>query len=302
MPPAHRRAALRSRDRPARARASRRGFARRAAGQGMKRRRRRRSRYPEHGDARRTAARGQREDGVVHSHRRGFTAPAGNSGQDGPESGPNRGCIAPCPAPHSRSTAFPLTPIAARAPARRGRARPGRTPHAQRTRQGNQPLSPAARRQPGALAGLGRRRPRPGTHREQAGAAVDRLCRVPLVPRHGPRELRGPGHRRGDEPQLHPDQGRPRGAPRPRCHLPGRAAALGRARRLAAHHVPHPRRHAVLGRHLLPARTALRPARLPHPARAGRGDLRQGERQGRAERRRHARRARPHEDTPPPAT
>ncbi len=47
-------------------------------------------------------------------------------------------------------------------------------------------------------------------------------------------------------------QGGSRGAPRCRCDLYGGAARARRAGRLAAHHVPHLRRRAVLGRHLFP--------------------------------------------------
>ena len=65
-----------------------------------------------------------------------------------------------------------------------------------------------------------------------------------------------------DERAVRQHQGRPRGAPRHRRHLHARAARAGRAGRLAAHHVPRQRGEAVLGRHLLPADAALRPARL----------------------------------------
>ncbi len=82
------------------------------------------------------------------------------------------------------------------------------------------------------------------------------------MPRDGARELRGSAHRRADERALRQHQGRPRGAARPRHDLPARARHAGRAGRLAADHVPHARRRAVLGRHLFPADAALRPAGL----------------------------------------
>ena len=52
--------------------------------------------------------------------------------------------------------------------------------------------------------------------RGQADPALDRLLRLPLVPRHGARELRGPRHRRADERALRQHQGRSRGAAGPR--------------------------------------------------------------------------------------
>ena len=55
-------------------------------------------------------------------------------------------------------------------------------------------------------------------------------------------------------------QGRPRGAPRRRRRLHGRHHGAHRPGRLADDGVPHPRRPAVLRRHLLPAAAAARPA------------------------------------------
>ena len=117
----------------------------------------------------------------------------------------------------------------------------------------------------------------------QADPALGRLRRLPLVPRHGARELREPGGRGGDEPRLRQRQGRPRGAAGHRRHLPARAGADGRAGRLAAHHVPDARGRAFLGRYLLPARAALRPAGLPAGAGADRGALAAGPRAHRPE-------------------
>ena len=97
---------------------------------------------------------------------------------------------------------------------------------------------------------------------QQAHPAVGRLRGLPLVPRHGARELRGCGHRGRHERAVRQHQGRPRGAARHRRHLHARPARARRAGRLAADHVPRQRGAPVLGRHLLPAGAALRPARL----------------------------------------
>ena len=77
-----------------------------------------------------------------------------------------------------------------------------------------------------------------GGRGRQADHAVDRLRRVPLVPRHGARILRGPADRRADERAVRQHQGGSRGTPRHRPPLHVRAARAGRARRLAADDVP----------------------------------------------------------------
>ncbi len=103
---------------------------------------------------------------------------------------------------------------------------------------------------------------------KQADPALDRLRRLPLVPRHGARIVRGPETAalmnslfvnikvdREERPDID--------------HLYMSALhATGRAGRLAAHDVPRARRHAVLGRHLLPAGAALGPPLVP-PGAAG---------------------------------
>ena len=95
----------------------------------------------------------------------------------------------------------------------------------------------------------------------------DRLFRLPLVPCHGARILRGCRGGGGDEPPVREHQGRPRGAARPRPDLPDRPPDADRPRRrLAADDVPHARRRAVLRRHLFPQGAALRPARLSRSA------------------------------------
>ena len=108
----------------------------------------------------------------------------------------------------------------------------------------------------------------------QADPALDRLFRLPLVPRDGARVLRGRGDGGGHEPPVRQRQGGPRGAARPRQGLPARAPDADAARRrLAAHDVPRARRpHAVLRRHLLPEAgraTACRPSRTCSSASPG---------------------------------
>ena len=60
---------------------------------------------------------------------------------------------------------------------------------------------------------------------------------------------------------LHPDQGRPRGAPRRRRHLHERRAGADRVGRLADERLADPRARAVLRRHLLSRRATARAAR-----------------------------------------
>ena len=90
-----------------------------------------------------------------------------------------------------------------------------------------------------------------GAGRGQADLPLHRLRLVPLVPRHGPRELRGRGHGRRSGSLVHLGQGRPRGAARPRLALHGRHPGAHRIGRLAHVGVLHARRPAVLRRHLL---------------------------------------------------
>ena len=88
----------------------------------------------------------------------------------------------------------------------------------------------------------------------QAGARLDRLRRVPLVPRHGARDVRGRVGGRVDERVVRLREGRPRGAPGRRRDLHGRRAGDDRPRRLAAERVPAARR----ARRSTPARTSRR--------------------------------------------
>ena len=75
----------------------------------------------------------------------------------------------------------------------------------------------------------------------QAAAGQHRLLRLPLVPRHGARVVRGPGDRRADERALRQHQGRPRGAPGHRSHLHDRGPGHDAAGRLASERVPDAR-------------------------------------------------------------
>ena len=110
----------------------------------------------------------------------------------------------------------------------------------------------------------------PGPRRGPADPRLDRLRRLPLVPRDGAGVLRGPADRGADERALRLHQGRPRGAPGRRRDLHGRRPGDDRARRVAAERVPDARRGPVLRRHLLPARAA------PGDAVVAAGDRRRG--------------------------
>ena len=130
-----------------------------------------------------------------------------------------------------------------------------------------------------------------GRRARRADPAVDRLRRLPLVPRDGPRIVRGRRRGRRDERGLRLHQGRPRGAARHRRGLHERHRRAHRAGRLADDVLPDSRRAAVLLRHLLPE------SRLPAAAFGGVRDLAGPPRRGRAglrpDRRRIARRWRP---------
>ena len=76
----------------------------------------------------------------------------------------------------------------------------------------------------------------------QTDPALGRLRRLPLVPRHGARKLRGRSHRGDHERAVRQHQSRSRGAARHRPDLHERPAPPRRAGRLAADHVSHPRR------------------------------------------------------------
>ena len=97
----------------------------------------------------------------------------------------------------------------------------------------------------------------------QADLPVHRVRLVPLVPRHGPRELRGRHGGGRPLPVVHLGQGGPGGASRPRFALHGRHPGPHRIGRVAHVRVLHPRRAALLRRHLLPTRGAPRDALVP---------------------------------------
>ena len=115
-----------------------------------------------------------------------------------------------------------------------------------------------------------------------------RLRRLPLVPRHGARVVRGRGHRRADQRRVRRDQGGPRGAAGHRRGLHGGHPGHDRAGRLADDLLPHPGRGAVLLRHVLPAGAPARDAVVPPAARRGEpglaGRRRAGAQRGRGDR------------------
>src|SRR4051794_35409858 len=95
--------------------------------------------------------------------------------------------------------------------------------------------------QPRRLAAVGRGGAAPRARARRAAAGLDRLQRVPLVPRDGARVLRGPGGRAADERALRLREGRPRGAARRRRDLHAGRAGDDRPRRLAAERLLHAR-------------------------------------------------------------
>ena len=150
-------------------------------------------------------------------------------------------------------------------------------------------VPPPARREPRRLVGVGGRRVRGGARAQRPGAAERRVRRVPLVPRDGPRVLRGRADRGVHERALRQHQGRPRGAAGRGRGLHGRHPGDDRARRLADDLRARPRGDAVLRGDLLPGPAAARQPELPAGARgAGRGVARPG-RRGAAGRRRDPR-------------
>ena len=120
---------------------------------------------------------------------------------------------------------------------------------------------------------------------EPPRAALGGLRHLPLVPRHGARELRGRGGRRGPEPGLRVHQGGPRGAPRRGRRVHGRLPDAHRPGRLAHDHRHDPGQAALLRGHLhAPARQ--RPAHGPHGhGRAGGAVLAHGPVHGHGQRR-----------------
>ena len=130
----------------------------------------------------------------------------------------------------------------------------------------NLALPAAACRQPGALAPLGAGGAGGGERGKQADPALYRLRRLPLVPRHGARVVRGSGDGGADERPLRQHQGGPRGAAGHRPFVHVGAARDGRAGRLAADHVHRAGRRTVLGRHVFPSGTTLGTTVVPSGA------------------------------------
>ena len=126
---------------------------------------------------------------------------------------------------------------------------------------------------------------RGGAAPQRAGAAQRRVRRVPLVPRHGARVVRGRGDRGVHERALRQHQGRPRGAARRRRGLHAGDHRDDRARRLADDLRARPRRQPVLRRHLLPRPAAARPAVVPPGAAGDRRGLGEHARRGTPRRR-----------------
>src|ERR1700733_13665271 len=117
----------------------------------------------------------------------------------------------------------------------------------------------AARWEPGALAAMERRRSGRGQAARPPYPLVDRLRRLPLVPRDGARVVRERRHRPSHERAVRQYQSGPRGAAGHRPHLYDGAPCARPAGRLAAHHVLISRRQADDRRDLLAARAALWP-------------------------------------------
>ena len=164
---------------------------------------------------------------------------------------------------------------------------------------GNEPIPAAARGQSRALVCLGQGSVRCGPRQRQAGAAVHRLLRLPLVPCHGARILRGCGHGGADERAVRQHQGGSRRTARHRQDLPVRPPGAHTTRRwLAADDVPDARRpEAFLRRHLFSRQGALRHAGVLHASQARRRVLpRSARRTARAERHVDGCIRRPHAD------
>ncbi len=128
---------------------------------------------------------------------------------------------------------------------------------------------------------MGRGGVRGGPPPRRARARLGRLLDLPLVPRHGARDVLGSGARLASERGVRRDQGRPRGAPGGRCGPHHRGRRLHGSARLAAQRLHDARGPHLPRGHLLAARAARRAPvvppgarrrrrRLDHPARPGR--------------------------------
>ena len=140
----------------------------------------------------------------------------------------------------------------------------------------DQSLPAAAPRQPRRLVGVGAGGVRGRGRTRRPGVPLGGLLRVPLVPRHGPRVVRGRRGVAGPQRGVRRGEGRPRGAPRRRRRLHGRDPGADRSGRLADDRADDPGSRAVLLWDLLPqgaaaagARRGLR--RVADPPRRGPG-------------------------------
>ena len=144
---------------------------------------------------------------------------------------------------------------------------PGHAPPHEPARGRDQPLPAPARAQPRRLDTVGSGGAGAREVARPADLPLDRLRRLPLVPRHGARVVRGRGDGRRAQRRLRRDQGGPRGAPGPRPAVHGRRPGDDGPGRLADERVPDARGPAVLRRHLLPGHAAPRDAVVPPGAR-----------------------------------
>src|SRR5664280_1351514 len=94
-------------------------------------------------------------------------------------------------------------------------------------------LPAAARAQSGGLVSLGRGSVREGGRGAEADLSLGGLFNLSLVPRDGPRVVRGRDDRRGAQPRFRPGESRPGGAPRYRPRLHDLRAGGDRAGRMA---------------------------------------------------------------------
>ena len=142
--------------------------------------------------------------------------------------------------------------------------RSGHVREVQPPRRRDQPLSAAARPQPGRLVPVGARgarRGRPLTDRPiflSIGYAACHWCHVMERESFEDEETAA-----APERELRLDQGGPRGAARPGRGLHGGPPVDDRRRRLADEPLPDARRSTLLRRHVLPARAEVRHAIVP---------------------------------------
>ena len=139
-------------------------------------------------------------------------------------------------------------------------------------RSRDQPVPAPACREPRRLVCVGAGGVRCCDRAQRADPVERRLQRLPLVPRDGPRMLRGRRGGRRDEPAIRQHQSRSRGTSRRRLDLHGRSAGDEWPWWLADDRLPDARRPPVLRRNLLPEAELLEPdggdrRRVGQPAR-----------------------------------